>query len=83
MHWAENINDANEIIAQLIERQNGKTVVKGKSMVSEETALNDYLADRNIECLESDMGEYIVQLAKRASIPYYHAGYPSKQTTSC
>lgn len=63
VHWAESITDANEIIAQLIEQKNGKTVVKGKSMVSEETALNDYLEDRDIECLESDMGEYIVQLA--------------------
>lgn len=64
VHWAETINEANEIIAQLIESKKGKSVVKGKSMVSEETALNDYLEDRNVECLESDMGEYIVQLAK-------------------
>ncbi|NRA82627.1 MAG: iron-sulfur cluster-binding protein [Gammaproteobacteria bacterium] len=63
VHWAESITDANEIIAQLIAQKNGKTVVKGKSMVSEETALNDYLEARDIECLESDMGEYIVQLA--------------------
>ena len=65
VHWAETITEANEIIAQLIAQKNGKTVVKGKSMVSEETALNDYLEDRNVECLESDMGEYIVQLAKQ------------------
>jgi len=64
VHWAESITDANEIIAQLIERNNGKSVVKGKSMVSEETALNDYLELQGVECLESDMGEYIVQLAK-------------------
>jgi len=64
VHWAETINDANEIIAQLIKKQGGISVVKGKSMVSEETALNDYLAAQDIECLESDMGEYIVQLAK-------------------
>ncbi len=63
VHWAESITDANEIIAQLIASKKGKTVVKGKSMVSEETALNDYLEARDIECLESDMGEYIVQLA--------------------
>ncbi len=63
VHWAETITDANDIIAQLIAKKNGKTVVKGKSMVSEETALNDYLEARDIECLESDMGEYIVQLA--------------------
>jgi len=64
VHWAETTTQANEIIAQLIARKNGSAVVKGKSMVSEETALNDYLEERNIECLESDMGEYIVQLAK-------------------
>jgi len=64
VHWAETITEANEIIAQLIESKNGKTVVKGKSMVSEETALNDHLETQGIECLESDMGEYIVQLAK-------------------
>lgn len=64
VHWAETINEANEIIAQLIESKQGSKVVKGKSMVSEETALNDYLQDRNMEVLESDMGEYIVQLAK-------------------
>lgn len=63
VHWAETITDANDIIAQIIQEKSGKTVVKGKSMVSEETALNDYLEERDIECLESDMGEYIVQLA--------------------
>jgi L-lactate dehydrogenase complex protein LldF len=65
VHWAETITEANEIIAQLIAQKKGRSVVKGKSMVSEETALNDYLEQRNIECLESDMGEYIVQLAKQ------------------
>ncbi|MFC1518617.1 LutB/LldF family L-lactate oxidation iron-sulfur protein [Pseudomonadota bacterium] len=63
VHWAESINEANEIIAQIIESKKGKRVVKGKSMVSEETALNDYLLARDMEVLESDMGEYIVQLA--------------------
>ena len=64
VHWAETIDEANHIIAQLIEQKNGTKVVKGKSMVSEETSLNDYLEKRQIECLEADMGEYIVQLAK-------------------
>ncbi|MGB0895277.1 MAG: LutB/LldF family L-lactate oxidation iron-sulfur protein [Parashewanella sp.] len=64
VHWAETPTQANEIIAQLIASKKGKSVVKGKSMVSEETALNDYLEQRDIECLESDMGEFIVQLAK-------------------
>jgi len=63
VHWAETTAEANTIIAELIQRQNGTKVVKGKSMVSEETALNDHLQARGIECLETDMGEYIVQLA--------------------
>ena len=65
VHWAETVTEANEIIAQLIAQKKGKSVVKGKSMVSEETALNDYLEKRDVECLESDMGEYIVQLANQ------------------
>lgn len=63
VHWAETTTQANEIIAELIAQKNARQVVKGKSMVSEETALNDFLEARDIECLESDMGEYIVQLA--------------------
>jgi L-lactate dehydrogenase complex protein LldF len=39
-------------------------VIKGKSMVSEEMELNDYLHEQGIEALESDLGEYIVQLAE-------------------
>lgn len=62
VHWAETVEQANEIVHGLIEAHNGRQVVKGKSMVSEEMEMNDYLADRDIECLESDMGEYIVQL---------------------
>jgi L-lactate dehydrogenase complex protein LldF len=38
-------------------------VIKGKSMVSEEVELNHFLAQHGISCLESDMGEYIVQMA--------------------
>ncbi|MDF6642314.1 LUD domain-containing protein, partial [Escherichia coli] len=38
-------------------------VIKGKSIASEEVELNHYLAARGVNCIESDMGEYIVQLA--------------------
>lgn len=64
VHWAETSEQACEIIHSIIQQHNGKLAVKGKSMVSEEIGLNHYLEARNIECLESDMGEYIVQLAK-------------------
>lgn len=62
IHWAETTQQANAIIAGIIEAKNAHTVVKGKSMVSEETELNEHLNDKGIETLETDMGEYIVQL---------------------
>lgn len=65
VHWAETTEEANRIVHSIIESRQGTQVVKGKSMVSEEMEMNDYLAERNIECLESDMGEYIVQLDGR------------------
>lgn len=62
VHWAETPEQANRIIAKIIAEHNGKIVVKGKSMVSEETELNQYLLEQGVRTLETDMGEYIVQL---------------------
>lgn len=59
--WAEDATEANQHILRIINENNGNKVVKGKSMVSEETGLNDFLLGQNIECIETDMGEYIVQ----------------------
>ncbi len=63
VHWAETPAEANAIINALIDKHSGVDVVKGKSMVSEEIGLNDYLDARGKSCIETDMGEYIVQLA--------------------
>ncbi|HNX71821.1 lactate utilization protein B, partial [Rivihabitans pingtungensis] len=63
VHWAETPEEANAIIHGLIAARNGKLAVKGKSMVSEETELNHYLEAHGVQAVESDMGEYIVQLA--------------------
>ncbi|QKX17597.1 LutB/LldF family L-lactate oxidation iron-sulfur protein [Microbulbifer sp. YPW1] len=63
VHWAETPAQANQIIESLIRARSGKHAVKGKSMVTEEIGLNDYLDDRGVRCIESDMGEFIVQLA--------------------
>lgn len=63
VHWAEDAEEANEIIYQILKGAKAKSVVKGKSMVSEETGLNHYLEQRDIEILESDLGEFIIQLA--------------------
>ncbi|WP_036800311.1 LutB/LldF family L-lactate oxidation iron-sulfur protein [Photobacterium marinum] len=62
VHWAEDAEQANYIIANIARLHDAKTIVKGKSMVSEEIELNHEMEKIGIECLESDMGEYIVQL---------------------
>ncbi|GDY24523.1 iron-sulfur cluster-binding protein [Agarivorans sp. Toyoura001] len=64
VHWAEDTRQAQQLIADLIQQAGGKKVVKGKSMVTEEIELNHHLESLGIECVESDMGEYIVQLAE-------------------
>ena len=63
VHWAEDGEQANAIIHAIAERNQAKRFIKGKSMASEEIELNHYLEARGMTCLESDMGEYIVQLA--------------------
>lgn len=63
VHWAETPDEANAIILGIIQGHGATTMVKGKSMVSEEIELNHAAEAAGIEALESDMGEYIVQLA--------------------
>lgn len=63
VHWAETADEANAIILRIAQGHAARRVIKGKSMASEEMELNHYLAERGIDCIESDMGEYIVQLA--------------------
>jgi L-lactate dehydrogenase complex protein LldF len=62
VRWAETTEEANEIVHEILKEHGATRVVKGKSMVSEEMRLNDFLEDRGIESLESDLGEYIIQL---------------------
>ncbi len=59
--------DGKEALQQFLEiakAKEAKSVAKGKSMVSEEIHLNHYLAEQGIEAIETDLGEYILQLAK-------------------
>ncbi|MDQ5919062.1 MAG: L-lactate dehydrogenase complex protein LldF, partial [Pseudomonadota bacterium] len=63
VHWAEAPDEANEIILGICKRHAARLMVKGKSMVSEEIELNHAAEAAGIGALESDMGEYIVQLA--------------------
>ena len=63
VHFAETAADAREIILQICRAANAKIVTKGKSMVSEEIGLNDYLeAAGGLEVVETDLGEYLVQI---------------------
>ncbi|GAB4352179.1 MAG: LutB/LldF family L-lactate oxidation iron-sulfur protein [Gammaproteobacteria bacterium] len=62
VHWAQTIQEANEIVLEIARQHDAKRIIKGKSMVSEEMHLNDFMARHGIECLESDLGEYIIQL---------------------
>lgn len=60
--WAENAQQALDEILKICTEKNCKTVVKSKSMVTEEIKLNDFLHTNNIDSVETDLGEYIQQL---------------------
>jgi L-lactate dehydrogenase complex protein LldF len=63
VHWAAGGDEANAIIVKLAKERGVQLVVKGKSMISEETNLNDALASAGIVPQETDLAEYVVQLA--------------------
>ena len=63
VHWAETAEDARRIVLQIARGHNVKTAVKSKSMATEEIELNHALEAAGIEALETDLGEYIIQLA--------------------
>jgi L-lactate dehydrogenase complex protein LldF len=64
VHWALDGEQACSVILDLARRHDVASVVKSKSMVTEEIELNDLLEREGIEAIETDLGEYIVQLAR-------------------
>jgi L-lactate dehydrogenase complex protein LldF len=62
VHFAETADDARDIVLSICRRAGAKTVTKGKSMVSEEIELNHHLEANGIKPIETDLGEYIIQL---------------------
>jgi len=64
VHWARDAEEARNIILDICERVQARTITKGKSMVSEEVNLNAALEARGYTVVETDLGEYIIQLAK-------------------
>jgi L-lactate dehydrogenase complex protein LldF len=62
VHWARDAAEARTIILGILQENGAKTVTKGKSMVSEEIGLNAFLEANAIRPVETDLGEYIIQL---------------------
>jgi L-lactate dehydrogenase complex protein LldF len=72
--WAENTQQVQEEILAICQAKQCKSIVKSKSMATEEVHLNNFLAQQGIECVETDLGEYIQQLDGE---PPYHIVTPA------
>ncbi len=62
VHWARNAEEANQAVLDIMRQRNATKIVKAKTMVSEETELAHFLEKNGVECLETDLGEFIVQV---------------------
>ena len=78
VHWASNAAQAREIVLQIVADKKAKSVIKSKTMTSEEIHLNHALEDAGLRVVESDLGELIVQLRHEAP---YHLVFPSMHLT--
>lgn len=67
--WAKDGEEALEAVWKICKDKNARKIVKSKSMVTEEIHLNSFLIARNIEVMETDLGEYIQQLSEET--PYH------------
>jgi L-lactate dehydrogenase complex protein LldF len=62
VHWCSTAEDARQAVLKICQEAGARTVTKGKSMVTEEIGLNDFLEENGITPVETDLGEYILQL---------------------
>ena len=62
VHWATDAEEANRIVTDLVRAQGVDEVIKVKSMATQEIGLNEYLEERGIAAVETDLAELIVQL---------------------
>ncbi len=63
VHWADDAEEARQITAAILQRNGARRVVKSKSMVSEEIGINEHLEELGLDVVETDLGEFIAQLA--------------------
>jgi L-lactate dehydrogenase complex protein LldF len=78
VHWASNAAQAREIILGIIKSKGAKSIIKSKAMTAEEIHLNDAMEQCGYEVVESDLGEFIVQLRHE---PPYHIVFPAMHLT--
>jgi L-lactate dehydrogenase complex protein LldF len=78
VHWTSTGAQAREIILGIIRERKARSIVKSKAMTAEEIHLNEALEQEGFEVVESDLGEYIVQLRKEAP---YHIVFPAMHLT--
>ena len=78
VHWASTGEQARAIILGIIEQKNARSIIKSKAMTAEEIHLNAALEKAGLEVVESDLGEFIVQLRRE---PPYHIVFPAMHLT--
>jgi L-lactate dehydrogenase complex protein LldF len=64
VHWAADAAQARQMVLDICQAAGAATVTKGKSMIAEEIALNEHLERNGVTPIETDLGEYIIQLRK-------------------
>ncbi len=74
VHWASNAQQARDIILNIIRANNARSIIKSKVMTGEEIHINEALEKAGFEVVESDLGEFIVQLRREAP---YHFVFPA------
>lgn len=62
VHWAKDAKEHNNIIGEILSKNKATKVVKSKSMLTEECELNHFLEEKNIEIIDTDLGERIIQM---------------------
>ena len=64
VHWCPTADEARDAVLNICRDANARTVTKGKSMIAEELGINEHLEQHGIEPVETDLGEYIIQLRR-------------------
>ncbi len=78
VHWASTARQARDIIVAIVRARKARSIIKSKAMTAEEIHLNDALEEAGFEVVESDLGEFIVQLRHE---PPYHIVFPAMHLT--